>query len=229
LKRALDAVEGMRFDRGYLSSNFATDPNSLEAERTPRTRDSDTRKENIPHAQLLPLLEQVAQGPPAGIIAEDVGRRRARPTLVLFSELKMRGILKVVANQKHRMCVWRASSQMRYSKTLPPSLTRRSWFMPSEELVGIQTGKRFKTRRSCAGRERLMSSMKGQYKQLVGGAAGNKARFCRGRNRDSSAVRLRKRHTDVLDREEKLRVKRLRQTRSGVAVIKVGAVRLRQR
>ncbi len=89
----LEVVEGMQFDRGYLSPYFATDTNRLE------TILEDAlillyEKKISSMRDLLPLLEQVArQGRSLVIIAEDV-EGDALATLVVN---KMRGILKVVA------------------------------------------------------------------------------------------------------------------------------------
>jgi chaperonin GroEL len=93
IETSLDVVEGMRFDRGYLSSYFATDPNSLEAVlEDPRILIHEKKISSM--RELLPLLEQVAgQGHSLVIIAEDV-EGDALATLVVN---KMRGILKVVA------------------------------------------------------------------------------------------------------------------------------------
>src|SRR4029078_10088236 len=83
----------MRFDRGYLSSYFATDPNSLEAVlEDPRILIHEKKISSM--RELLPLLEQDAgQGHSLVIIAEEV-EGDALATLVVN---KMRGILKVVA------------------------------------------------------------------------------------------------------------------------------------
>jgi chaperonin GroEL len=93
IETSLDVVEGMRFDRGYLSSYFATDPNSLEAIlEDPRILIHEKKISSM--RELLPLLEQVAgQGHSLVIIAEDV-EGDALATLVVN---KMRGILKVIA------------------------------------------------------------------------------------------------------------------------------------
>lgn len=93
IETSLDIVEGMQFDRGYLSPYFATDQNRLD------TVLEDTlillyEKKISSMRDLLPLLEQVArQGNSLVIIAEDV-EGDALATLVVN---KMRGILKVVA------------------------------------------------------------------------------------------------------------------------------------
>src|SRR5262249_16443651 len=89
----LDVVEGMQFDRGYLSPYFVTDPNRME------TVLEDPlillyEKKISAMRELLPILEQVArQGRGMMIIAEDIDGE-ALATLVVN---KMRGILRVAA------------------------------------------------------------------------------------------------------------------------------------
>jgi chaperonin GroEL len=93
LETQLDVVEGMQFDRGYLSPYFVTDPERME-----------TVMENVyilihekkisSMKDLIPLLEQVAKlGKPLVIIAEDV-EGEALATLVVN---KLRGTLQVAA------------------------------------------------------------------------------------------------------------------------------------
>jgi chaperonin GroEL len=89
----LDVVEGMQFDRGYLSPYFVTDPERMEA-----TLDSPLilihEKKISSMKDLLPLLEQVAKmGKPMLIIAEDV-EGEALATLVVN---KLRGTLNIAA------------------------------------------------------------------------------------------------------------------------------------
>ena len=93
LETSLEVVEGMQFDRGYLSPYFVTDPERMEA-----TLDDCLilihEKKISSMKDLLPLLEQVArQGRPLLIIAEDV-EGEALATLVVN---KLRGTLQVCA------------------------------------------------------------------------------------------------------------------------------------
>ena len=89
----LDVVEGMQFDRGYLSPYFVTDPNRMEAVLEEPLILIFEKKISAMR-ELLPLLEQVArQGRAMMIIAEDV-EGDALATLVVN---KMRGILRVAA------------------------------------------------------------------------------------------------------------------------------------
>jgi len=93
IETTLDVVEGMQFDRGYLSPYFVTDPDRMEcvlenALILIHEKKISTMKD------LLPLLEQVAKmGRPLLIIAEDV-EGEALATLVVN---KLRGTLQAVA------------------------------------------------------------------------------------------------------------------------------------
>jgi chaperonin GroEL len=89
----LDVVEGMQFDRGYLSPYFVTNPDSMEAAQEDvviliHDKKISTMKD------LLPILEKVAQlGKPMLVIAEDI-EGEALATLVVN---KLRGTLKICA------------------------------------------------------------------------------------------------------------------------------------
>ena len=89
----LDVVEGMQFDRGYLSPYFVNDQQTMSAElEEPLILLYDKKISNI--RDLLPVLEGVAKaGKPLLIIAEDI-EGEALATLVVNS---MRGIVKVCA------------------------------------------------------------------------------------------------------------------------------------
>ncbi|OQY30016.1 MAG: chaperonin GroL [Candidatus Cloacimonetes bacterium 4572_55] len=89
----LDVVEGMQFDRGYLSPYFVTDSENMVAELDePYILIHDKKISNM--KDLLPTLEKIAQmGNPLMIIAEDVDSE-ALATLVVN---KLRGTLKVAA------------------------------------------------------------------------------------------------------------------------------------
>jgi chaperonin GroEL len=90
---SLDTVEGMQFDRGYLSPYFVTDPENMEvAIEDPMILIHDKKISAM--KDLLPVLEKVAQmGAPLLIIAEDIDGE-ALATLVVN---KLRGTLKVAA------------------------------------------------------------------------------------------------------------------------------------
>ena len=89
----VDVVEGMQFDRGYLSPYFVTDADKMVAElNNPYVLLYDKKISNL--QELLPVLEPVAQsGRPLLIIAEDVDGQ-ALATLVVN---KLRGGLKIAA------------------------------------------------------------------------------------------------------------------------------------
>ncbi|NLJ83343.1 MAG: chaperonin GroEL [Halanaerobiaceae bacterium] len=90
---SLDVVEGMQFDRGYLSPYMVTDTDTMEASlEDPYILITDKKLSSI--QELLPVLEQVAQtGKPLLIIAEDI-EGEALATLVLN---KIRGVFTCVA------------------------------------------------------------------------------------------------------------------------------------
>ena len=89
----LEVVEGMQFDRGYLSPYFVTDPERMEAVlENPFILINEKKVSSM--KDLLPILEQVAKlGKPLLIIAEDV-EDEALATLVVN---KLRGTLNVAA------------------------------------------------------------------------------------------------------------------------------------
>ena len=93
LENELDVVEGMQFDRGYLSPYFINDQDSMSAElEDPFILLHDKKVSNI--RDLLPVLEGVAKsGKPLLVIAEDV-EGEALATLVVNT---IRGIVKVAA------------------------------------------------------------------------------------------------------------------------------------
>ena len=93
LETTLETVDGMQFDRGYLSPYFVTDPEKMEAVlEDPLILIHDKKVSSM--KDLLPVLEKVAQmGKPLMIISEDV-EGEALATLVVN---KLRGTLKVAA------------------------------------------------------------------------------------------------------------------------------------
>ncbi len=93
LETELDTVEGMQFDRGYLSPYFVTDPERMEAIlEEPMILIHDKKVSSM--KDLLPILEKVAQmGKPLLVIAEDI-EGEALATLVVN---KLRGTLKVAS------------------------------------------------------------------------------------------------------------------------------------
>ena len=93
MKTELDVVEGMQFDRGYISAYMATDMDKMEAVLdNPYILITDKKISNI--QEILPLLEQIVQsGAKLLIIAEDV-EGEALTTLIVN---KLRGTFNVVA------------------------------------------------------------------------------------------------------------------------------------
>jgi chaperonin GroEL len=93
LETTLETVDGMQFDRGYLSPYFVTDPEKMEAVlEDPYILIHDKKISAM--KELLPVLEKVAQsGKPLLILSEDV-EGEALATLVVN---KLRGTLKVAA------------------------------------------------------------------------------------------------------------------------------------
>ncbi len=93
LETELEVVEGMQFDRGYLSPYFITNPDRMECElKDPYILLFEKKISNM--RDLLPVLENVARaGKPLLIIAEDV-EGEALATLVVN---KMRGVLQCAA------------------------------------------------------------------------------------------------------------------------------------
>src|SRR5512138_1905382 len=93
IETSLEVVEGMQFDRGYLSPYFVTDPERMEVELNECLILLNEKKISS-MKDLLPLLEQVAKsGRPLLIISEDV-EGEALATLVVN---KLRGTLSVAA------------------------------------------------------------------------------------------------------------------------------------
>jgi chaperonin GroEL len=93
LENELDVVEGMQFDRGYLSPYFINNQDSMSADlEDPYVLLCDKKISNI--RDMLPILESVAKsGKPLMVVAEDI-EGEALATLVVNN---MRGIVKVAA------------------------------------------------------------------------------------------------------------------------------------
>jgi chaperonin GroEL len=93
METVCETVEGMQFDRGYLSPYFVTDPERMEVNlESPSILIHEKKISNM--KDLLPILEQIAKmGKPLLIIAEEV-EGEALATLVVN---KLRGTLNVAA------------------------------------------------------------------------------------------------------------------------------------
>ncbi len=93
MKTELDLVEGMQFDRGYVSAYMATDMDKMEANLdNPYILITDKKISNI--QEILPLLEQVVQQSAKLLIIAEVVEGEALTTLVIN---KLRGTFNVVA------------------------------------------------------------------------------------------------------------------------------------
>jgi len=93
IETTVDVVEGMQFDRGFLSPHFVTDPEAMECRlEKPLVLLHEDKISNV--AKLVPLLEKVSQAKrPLLIVAEDI-EGEALATLVVN---KLRGIVSVCA------------------------------------------------------------------------------------------------------------------------------------
>nr|YP_009395885.1 60-kDa chaperonin [Herposiphonia versicolor]ARW64865.1 60-kDa chaperonin [Herposiphonia versicolor] len=91
---SLDIKEGMKFEKGFISPYFVTDPSRMEVIQEDSFVLLTDKKITLIQQELLPILEQVAKtGKPLLIIAEDV-EKEALATMVVN---KLRGIVNVVA------------------------------------------------------------------------------------------------------------------------------------
>ena len=93
METSLEVVEGMQFDRGYLSPYFVTNPDEMEVElENPYVLIYDKKVSSM--KDLLPILEKVAQAGRAFVIISEDVEGEALATLVVN---KLRGTLKVAA------------------------------------------------------------------------------------------------------------------------------------
>jgi len=197
----VDIVEGMEFDKGYISPYFVTNPEAMEAVlEEPFILIHEKKLSNV--HDLLPLLEKVVQaGRPLLIIAEDV-EGEALPTLVVN---KIRGTLNV--------CAVKA----------PGFGDRRKAML---EDIAILTGGRFISEDLGTKLENVTLDMLGRARKVrvtkdkttIVGGMGDKAAV-------QGRIELIKRQIEETDSDydrEKLQ-ERLAKLAGGVAVIKVGA------
>ncbi len=197
----LEVVEGLQFDRGYVSPYFVTDPEKMVAElENPFVLLS--QRKIVVLKELVPLLEQIAQaGQPLVVIAEDI-EGEALATLVVN---KLRGSLRCVAVKA------------------PGFGDRRKEML---EDIAILTGGQVISEEAGLSLERLDLSYLGRAQRVVVdrentkiiGGQGDK-RAIEGR-KQQLRVQIEKTTSDY-DRE-KLQ-ERLAKLAGGVAVIKVGA------
>ena len=196
-----EVVEGMQFDRGYLSPYFATDTDKMEA-----TLDdclilvTDKKISNI--QDLLPLLEQILQaGKKLLIVAEDV-EGEALTTLVLN---KLRGTFTVVA-------VKAPGFGDRRKEMLLDIAT-----LTGGEVITSELGLELKDA-SLAQLGRARQVKVNKDNTIIVGGAGDKAAITDRVNQIKAALEI---STSEFDREKLM--ERLAKLAGGVAVIKVGA------
>lgn len=197
----LDIVDGMRFDRGYLSPYFVTDAQKMEAQLdNPLVLLHEKKLSNM--NELLPLLEQVArEGKPLLVICEEV-EGEALATLVLN---KIRGTLPA--------CAVKAPGFGDRRKAMMEDIAILTGGRLVAEELGIKVENLALTDLGTA--RRIVVSR--DFTTIVGGA-GNKAAI------ESRCTELRRQiaeTTSDYDRE-KLQ-ERLAKLAGGVAVIRVGA------
>ncbi|MFP4131681.1 MAG: chaperonin GroEL, partial [Thiohalospira sp.] len=201
LDNELDVVEGMQFDRGYLSPYFVTDSQNMTAElEDPYILLCDKKISNI--RDLLPILEGVAkQSKPLLLVAEDV-EGEALATLVVNT---MRGIVKVAA-------VKAPGFGDRRKQMLQDIAILTGGQVISEE-VGLTLEK---TTIEQLGRAKKVTITKDDTTIVDG--AGNKAEI------DDRAEQIRKQMEDATSDYDKEKLQeRMAKLKGGVGVIKVGA------
>jgi chaperonin GroEL len=198
----LDVVEGMQFDRGYLSPYFVSDPAAMEAVLEDALVLITDRKINLVR-DLVPLLEQVAKsGRPLLIIADDI-EGDALATLVVN---QIRSILKSIAV--------RAPGFGDRRKAMLQDLAT----LTGAQLISEETGKKLEDAKLAdLGKARRVVADK-DTTTIIGG----------GGDKEAIAARVRGLRTELEDKRlgtydrEKLQ-ERLGKLSGGVAVIRVGA------
>ena len=202
LETSLDIVEGMQFDRGYLSAYFVTDPERMEVVlENPVILIHEKKISSM--KDLLPVLEQVARlGQPLLIIAEDI-EGEALATLVVN---KLRGTLHVCRGEGARLrrppqgdC-WKTSRSSPADAPSPRTSGSSSRTSRSRISARPRRSRSTRTRRRLSKARVRPSAIEGRVKQI------------RAQVEDT---------TSDYDRE-KLQ-ERLAKLVGGVAIIKVGA------
>ena len=197
----IDTVEGMQFDKGYISPYFATDTESMTAElKDPYILMTDQKISNI--QEILPILEAVQKsGAPLLIVAEDVDGE-ALATLILN---KLRGTLNIAAVKA------------------PGYGDRRKRML---EDIAILTGGQVAMKELGINLTDVSAEMLGRAKSVkitkdnttIVGGAGSKDAIDERVNQIKAEIE----HTDSDFDREKLQ-ERLAKLAGGVAIIKVGA------
>jgi chaperonin GroEL len=197
----LEVVEGMQFDRGYLSPYFITDPDKLEAVlESPYVLLYDKRISGL--KDLLPLLEQVAKaGGSLLVVAEEV-EGEALATLVVN---RLRGALRCLAVKAPGFGDRRRAMLEDVAVLTGGRLVAEELGMKLEHVTLDQLGRA----------ERVVS--KGESTTLIGGAGARKAIEAR-------CNELRKQIKDsTSDYDREKLEERLAKLSGGVAVVRVGA------
>ena len=204
----LEVTEGMRFDKGYISSYFATDTERMEAVlEEPYILLTDKKITMV--QDLVPVLEQVARGgKPLLIIAEDI-EKEALATLVVN---KLRGVLNVSAVKAPGFGVSEA----------PPKEDRRKAML---EDIAVLTGGQVISEDTGLKLENAKLEMMGTARRVTL-TKDNTTIVAEGNEQAVKArceqIRRQMEETDSSYDKEKLQ-ERLAKLAGGVAVVKVGA------
>ncbi|MEN9236357.1 MAG: chaperonin GroEL, partial [Gloeomargarita sp. GMQP_bins_44] len=196
----LEVTEGMRFDKGYISPYFATDPERMEAILEDALVLITDKKITLVQ-DLVPVLEQVARaGKPLLIIAEDI-EKEALATLVVN---KLRGVLNVAAVK--------APGFGDRRKAMLQDIA----ILTGGQVISEETGTKLDSvRMDMLGKARRVTVTKDHTTIIAeGNEAAVKARC--------EQIRRQIEETDSTYDKEKLQ-ERLAKLAGGVAVIKVGA------
>ena len=201
IETALEVLEGMQFDRGYLSPYFVTDPSSMQAVLEDAYILMCDRKLTV-LKDLLTLLEQVA--------------KTARPILVLAEDIEGEALATLIVNQVRavlKSCAVKAPGFGERRKALLADIAT----LTGGEVVSEELGLKLQdTKLTQLGRARRIVIDK-DTTTLIGGA-GEKVRI------EARIAMLRKEIEDASSDYDREKLKeRLAKLAGGVAVIKVGA------
>ena len=197
----IDTVEGMQFDKGYVSAYFVTDNDRMECSlKDPYILITDQKISNV--QDIMPVLEAVSRaGKSLLIIAEDI-EGEALPTLVLN---KIRGALSV--------CAVKAPGYGDRRKRMLEDIAVLTGGQPALDELGIKIAD---ITADMLGTAKTVTITKDNT-TIVGGAGSKEAIEAR-----VAQIKAELEHTDSEFDREKLQ-ERLAKLSGGVAVIKVGA------
>ena len=201
IETTLEVLEGMQFDRGYLSPYFVTDPSGMQAVLEDAYILMCDRKLTV-LKDLLTLLEQVA--------------KTARPILVLAEEIEGKALATLIVNQVRavlKSCAVKAPGFGERRKALLADIAT----LTGGEVVSEELGLKLEdTKLTQLGRARRIVIDK-DTTTVIGGA-GEKARI------EARITMLRREIEDASSDYDREKLKeRLAKLAGGVAVIKVGA------